>query len=168
MGRRATRDKRRMHRGVLAIVTLVGLAGSLLAAAPEAVAATAPAGRAGSLDTTFGSGGIATFSIAGMTLSSLGSVLVQPDGKLVVGAIQTNVAGSLVVARLNPNGSLDTSFGGGKGYVKPAWAARRPTMITTVGGGCPACGAGTSRSNPTARSSSPVLTRAAPRRRWRA
>ena len=104
---------------MLTIVTLVGLTGSLLATAPEAVAAAAPAGRAGSLDTTFGSGGIATFSIAGMTLSSLGSVLVQPDGKLVVGAIQTNVAGSLVVARLNPNGSLDTSFGGGKGYVKP-------------------------------------------------
>ena len=54
-----------------------------------------------------------------MTLAALTHVLVQPDGKLVVGGVQTNVAGSLVVARLNANGTLDTSFGGGKGYVKP-------------------------------------------------
>ncbi len=81
----ATRKGRRVNRGVLAILTLIGLTGSLLSAAPPATAAPAPPGRAGSLDTTFGSGGIATLSIPGMTLTPLGHVLVQPDGKLVVG-----------------------------------------------------------------------------------
>src|SRR4051794_35334371 len=112
------RDKGRVQRGFLALVTLVGLTASLLVASPDAVAATAPANRAGSLDTTFGSGGIATVSIPGLTLSALSPVLVQPDGKLVLGGIQTGVAGSLVVARLNPNGTLDASFGG-RGYVEP-------------------------------------------------
>ena len=122
-----------MHRSVLALVTLVGLTGSLLAAAPEAVAATAPAGRAGSLDTTFGSGGIATLTVPGETLAALSHVLVQPDGKLVVGGVQPNVAGSVVVARLNANGSVDTSFGGGKGYVKPGLGSSSLDAITGWG-----------------------------------
>ena len=132
----ATRDaanKKRVQRCLLALVTLAGLTGSLLSSAPEAVAATAPAGRGGSLDTTFGSGGIATLTVPGETLSALSHVLVQPDGKLVVGGVQPNVAGSLVVARLNTNGSLDTSFGGGKGYVKPGLGSSSLDAITGWG-----------------------------------
>src|SRR4051812_36300785 len=119
MGRRARRNNRGVHRGLLAMLIVIGLTGSLLSTAPQAGAATAPPGRAGSLDTTFGSGGISTLSVPGMTLSPLTHVLVQPDGKLVIGGVQTNLAGSIVVARFNANGTLDTSFGGGNGYVKP-------------------------------------------------
>jgi uncharacterized delta-60 repeat protein len=64
----------------------------------------------GTLDSTFGTNGKATirfgFSVAG--------VVIQPDGKIVVGgdAILTLISNrDLAVARFNPNGSLDTSFG---------------------------------------------------------
>ena len=39
MGRRARRNKRGAHRGLLATLVLIGLTGSLLSAAPAAVAA---------------------------------------------------------------------------------------------------------------------------------
>lgn len=42
------------------------------------------------------------------------SVAIQPDGKIVVGGWQGgNSSGSFQLARLNPNGTLDSSFGSG-------------------------------------------------------
>lgn len=68
----------------------------------------------GSLDTTFGSGGrtLLPFDSAGDVLSS---IVIQPDGKLVVaGALnQNNANNAFLVARLNPDGSVDTSFANG-------------------------------------------------------
>ena len=69
----------------------------------------------GSLDTTFGSGGM-VFTPVG-TGSDYGySVLVQPDGKLVlVGTSYNGTDNDLALVRYNADGSLDTSFGtGGK------------------------------------------------------
>src|SRR5205823_1631102 len=58
----------------------------------------------GSLDTTFDPG-------AGPD-SYVVSVSLQPDGKVVIGSNFTKFAGvpSIYLARLNGNGSLDTSF----------------------------------------------------------
>jgi uncharacterized delta-60 repeat protein len=60
----------------------------------------------GPLDTTFGSGGKRAIDFGGEDESVYGAAL-QPDGKIVLaGASDLRVA----VARLNPNGSLDTTF----------------------------------------------------------
>jgi uncharacterized delta-60 repeat protein len=62
----------------------------------------------GRLDTTFGSGGKRRIGFGGEQESAFGGAL-QPDGKIVlVGDSDFRVA----VARLNPNGSLDTTFSG--------------------------------------------------------
>ena len=62
----------------------------------------------GALDTTFGSGGKRRLEFGGQQEQARGAAL-QPDGKIVV------VGGSdhrAAVARLNPNGSFDTTFSG--------------------------------------------------------
>jgi uncharacterized delta-60 repeat protein len=58
----------------------------------------------GSLDTSFGSGGI---MISTTIYGAIFEIAIQPDGKIVA-------AGSnFTIARYNPNGSLDASFGTG-------------------------------------------------------
>lgn len=62
----------------------------------------------GAPDTTFGSGGKRVIDFGGDVESVEGAAL-QPDGKIVLaGGSDVRVA----VARLNPNGSLDTGFSG--------------------------------------------------------
>jgi uncharacterized delta-60 repeat protein len=69
----------------------------------------------GLLDPTFGSGGVVSSSFSGYSDYAL-DVLVQPDGK-VVAAGSTNTGGrtgvDFLVARYNPNGTLDGGFGMG-------------------------------------------------------
>ncbi|HZV06503.1 MAG TPA: delta-60 repeat domain-containing protein [Gemmataceae bacterium] len=67
----------------------------------------------GALDPTFGSGGLVTssFSSAGEQANSL---VIQPDGKIVAaGYTRTGTGSDFLVARYNPDGSLDSSFGTG-------------------------------------------------------
>ena len=62
----------------------------------------------GALDTTFGSGGKRRLEFGGQQEQARGAAL-QPDGKIVlVGSSDYRAA----VARLNPNGSFDTTFSG--------------------------------------------------------
>jgi uncharacterized delta-60 repeat protein len=64
----------------------------------------------GALDTTFGSGGTVTTDFGGSDQAN--GVALQPDGKIVVVG---PLFGKLGVARYNPDGSLDSTFGtGGK------------------------------------------------------
>src|SRR5436190_5296595 len=69
----------------------------------------------GSLDSSFGSGGIVITEVGSLNYGAA-SVALQPDGKIVVaGKAITDFAfrhTNFAVARYNPNGSLDTSFGG--------------------------------------------------------
>jgi uncharacterized delta-60 repeat protein len=85
----------------------------------------------GSLDGSFGTGGKVTTALSGKD-DQAGSVMIQPDGKILVGGMaggfvtistnalsvidQGSATGSdFALARYNTNGSLDTSFGtGGK------------------------------------------------------
>jgi uncharacterized delta-60 repeat protein len=85
----------------------------------------------GSLDGSFGTGGKATTGLSGKD-DQAGSVMIQPDGKILVGGMaggfvtistnslsvidQGSATGSdFALARYNSNGSLDTTFGtGGK------------------------------------------------------
>jgi uncharacterized delta-60 repeat protein len=100
--------------------------------APTTAIALARYNTDGSLDTTFGSGGTVTTNFDGRYDSGI-SVAIQQDGRIVVGGTsippivpETLVGLSIVVelstlqigsriavARYNPNGSLDTSFGAG-------------------------------------------------------
>jgi uncharacterized delta-60 repeat protein len=77
----------------------------------------------GVLDTTFGSGGTQTIPVSsgGVTYNNVTAddIAVQSDGKIDVlglaspSTTSTGSAVRLVVARLNANGSLDTTFGNG-------------------------------------------------------
>ncbi len=80
---------------------------SFLAFAAFICAAGDAAAQAGSLDPTFGTGGIAATSLRAATASAL-----QSDGKIVLageGVTNSQVYDTLI--RLNSNGSADTSFG---------------------------------------------------------
>lgn len=85
----------------------------IVAAGPVQVSDVSLSGLArynsnGTLDTTFGAGGIMT-----TPLSSLTSLVLQPDGKFVA-------AGCGNVFRYNPDGTLDETFGAG-GTVTTTW-----------------------------------------------
>src|SRR5438552_13266724 len=69
----------------------------------------------GTLDNSFGSGGKVRTDFPGLAAVP-SSVVIQPDGKIVVagGAFPLfTFLGNFEVVRYNPNGSLDTSFGDG-------------------------------------------------------
>lgn len=88
---------------------------SLLFLTPARPAQAAP----GDLDPTFGQGGIARVDLGGYDDGR--ALAMQPDGKVVMGG-SASVPGAVAfgVARFNPNGSLDTSFGsGGRVFLNP-------------------------------------------------
>lgn len=79
------------------------------------VSVSAGAANPGDLDATFGSGGKVTTRI-GSQDSWAEAVVVQPDGKIVVGGPQGPPAGDawgFGLARFNRDGTLDTTFGSG-------------------------------------------------------
>jgi uncharacterized delta-60 repeat protein len=71
----------------------------------------------GTLDTTFGSGGLVISDIAGSSEDVANVVAIQPDGKIIAGGFSQAVGQSanptFTVVRYNSNGSLDTTFGSG-------------------------------------------------------
>ena len=67
---------------------------------------TDAAAAAGSLDPTFGSGGVSTITVPGNNAGVVNAAVLQPDGKIVV-------QGSFGVARVLPSGAIDTTFGAG-------------------------------------------------------
>jgi uncharacterized delta-60 repeat protein len=67
----------------------------------------------GSLDTTFNGSGKRIVSFGGATNASFEGLAIQADGKIVAsGSISNGSDADFSVYRLNPNGSLDTSFSG--------------------------------------------------------
>lgn len=66
----------------------------------------------GSLDTTFGSGGVVSTTITGNEDVAFG-VTLDANGKIIVAGrgSSNNVVGDFALARYEPDGSLDTSFG---------------------------------------------------------
>jgi uncharacterized delta-60 repeat protein len=67
----------------------------------------------GSLDTSFGSSGVTVVTFGGINESAK-SVAIQPDGKIVAAGVTTlpGVGNDDAIARLNSDGSLDTTFSG--------------------------------------------------------
>jgi len=68
----------------------------------------------GSLDTSYGSGGVSTPTFSG-SLDTFYKLQLLSDGKVLVGGVTSFNGGpsDFVIMRLNANGSLDTSFGTG-------------------------------------------------------
>jgi len=72
----------------------------------------------GTLDTTFGGDGIVTVAIGpGQQTEITTCIVIQPDGRIVVGgstqfALNGSTGMDFAAVRLNPDGSLDTTFGG--------------------------------------------------------
>jgi uncharacterized delta-60 repeat protein len=68
----------------------------------------------GSLDPSFGHQGIVEFQAPHRLSAAVSGIEVLPDGKILAGG---DLGGSLLLARLLPNGKLDRGFGGGDGIV---------------------------------------------------
>lgn len=65
----------------------------------------------GTLDNSFGIGGVTTTAI-GNSFGGLNSIALQPDGKIIVsGYVDGGTNDDIAVARYNSNGTLDNSFG---------------------------------------------------------
>lgn len=83
-------------------------------------------GQAGTLDTTYGTGGIATvFSAASGNL--LNGAAIQADNKIVMVGSNPND----VMVRLNTNGTLDSSFGT-NGVVSQNFGVLGPVMTVVI------------------------------------
>ena len=82
----------------------------------------------GSLDTTFSSVG---FRFVIMEIAA--SVVVQPDGKIVIAGYTTTTSRA-IVQRVNANGSDDGTFGnnGTSGYIEITFAAGRTDIFNSV------------------------------------
>jgi uncharacterized delta-60 repeat protein len=66
----------------------------------------------GSLDNSFGTGGITITDFDNFSNDSPTAVCVQPDGKIVVTGYSYNFSiQSLIIVRYNPDGTLDNGFG---------------------------------------------------------
>ncbi|MGW5470706.1 calcium-binding protein [Streptomyces chartreusis] len=94
------------------------LAASVMALAFVVAAPHGAFAAPGDLDATFGTGGRVT--ITAPSYAEGEDVAVQPDGKIVsVGWLQDPeyLDAEFVLTRHNPDGSVDTSFGGGDGEV---------------------------------------------------
>ena len=85
----------------------------------------------GSLDASFGTGGLVTIAFNGGLNDEVQGLAIQPDGKIVVvGFARVGTQNDFAVARFTSSGVLDPAFGtGGKvttdfnGQVDEAWAA---------------------------------------------
>ncbi len=98
--------------------------GKLVAAGSSTVSATSPSRFAlaryqpdGSLDATFGTGGVVTTDLGGN--HTIDALVLQPDGKLVAAGRYLGQIDSSILARYNPDGSLDPTFGT-EGTVTPS------------------------------------------------
>jgi uncharacterized delta-60 repeat protein len=82
-------------------------------------APVASASFAGTLDPSFGKGGVATAQLIPGTPNVADSLALQPNGKLVVGVYASadpsngTAPSTAAIARLTPNGALDPGFGVG-------------------------------------------------------
>lgn len=89
------------RRGSAALICAIGL-----------VAPTSASAAPGDLDPTFGTGGMVTTDIGGVT--QVNGAAVQADGRIVIAgftAVPATGKGSFVVARYTSSGALDSSFG---------------------------------------------------------
>jgi uncharacterized delta-60 repeat protein len=114
------------HMNPIAAATLadgsVIVVGSRSGGSPVTELAVARLTPQAQLDTTFGVGGVATVPVDGFHESG-NDVLIAPDGKILVSVfvqvhdLSSGDMSDFGVARFNPDGTPDATFGGGDGVV---------------------------------------------------
>lgn len=65
----------------------------------------------GTLDNTFGTGGVVLKPFTGL-LYHLSGIVMQPDGHILISGNQGSTPSNLIVGRLNPDGTRDNTFSG--------------------------------------------------------
>jgi uncharacterized delta-60 repeat protein len=65
----------------------------------------------GTLDNTFGTGGVVTYGDAGTRNDYGYALVIQKDGKIVITGYTQGSSDDVLVVRFDPNGALDTTFG---------------------------------------------------------
>lgn len=85
----------------------------------------------GSLDTDFGNQGVVEVGFRLERPDEATAVAIQPDGKIVVGGMHSDIGTGFAVARLNRDGSPDQTFGA-RGWVVSGYAPS--PLLSTVGG----------------------------------
>ena len=106
----------------------------------------------GSLDTSFGANGIVTTDFDGEDAAV--AVSIAPDGKIVAAGTGTD---HIALARYNPNGTLDPTFGNNGTIVEPGFGQANGLALTPqAGSSSPASWAGTSCSPSTAPTAPPT------------
>src|SRR5271166_5668566 len=101
---------------------------AFLAAVVVIASSTLALAQAGHLDSTFGTGGVFTTNFMQTDATMANAVAIQSDGKIVVGG---STPGGAALARLNTNGTLDSSFGSG-GIVNNSFGALGPVMGVVI------------------------------------
>ncbi len=105
----------------------------------------------GTLDSTFNGTGIVTFSVSSLD-DGIEDIAIQPDGKIVaVGWADNNNHQDIALARFNPDGSIDNTFGTG-GKVTTDMAAGNESAFGVViqpDGKIVVCGTAWPASSPT-------------------
>jgi uncharacterized delta-60 repeat protein len=105
------RNRYLLSKDVLAQLNLSARSGlGVLACVILIASSTFAFAAAGQLDSTFGTGGIFTTNFTQSDSTMETAVAIQSDGKIVVGG---STPGGAALARLNANGTLDSSFGTG-------------------------------------------------------
>ena len=85
---------------------------------------------AGDLDASFGAGGRAVVDLGAD--ESAEAVALAPDGRIVVGGSRQNPAGTDgIVARLTPQGAIDTTYGGSFGWSRLDYGPDDPRPATS-------------------------------------
>jgi uncharacterized delta-60 repeat protein len=92
--------------------TILDVGGETNATTGDAEFAILSYNENGTVDTSFGTGGLAVASFPGVSVGS-SSVFVQPDGNIVVAGITEEGDPEVAIAEFNANGTLDSSFGSG-------------------------------------------------------
>ena len=84
--------------------------------------------RPGNVDLTFGSGGLTTTD-DGSSYDTVRDMVLQPDGKIVVaGYVSNSDTSGILLARYNPDGSLDTTFGTGGKTLTTGYSVSSPAL----------------------------------------
>ena len=97
-------------------IVLAGVAGLALQSDGSKNFAVARLNHDGSLDNTFGNGGLVLTDFNNEEDAAF-AIVIQPDGKIIVGGYRRTLESNsfaFALARYNPDGSLDTNFSGGK------------------------------------------------------
>ncbi len=88
----------------------------------------------GTLDNSFGNGGVVVTPIGNSSSDGVSAVTIQSDGKIVAaGFTNDGINIDVALARYNPNGTLDTSFGTNGIVITPALYEARAVAIQSDG-----------------------------------